>query len=207
MHFLITSGGTREYIDKVRFISNASSGRMGNALVRAAMGAGHKVTLITTQTTQRTPSGIKTIEVETAAQMFSAVKKNFGRCDCLIMAAAVSDYTPAKPAKGKIKKTDRPLAIRLKPTADILAWAGRSKKKNQIVVGFALEDKAVRSGAEKKLKDKKLDMVIANTPEAIGAEKLTVWIKVAGEKWSKTENVSKTAMARKIVRLTEKLAD
>ncbi|GAI09660.1 unnamed protein product, partial [marine sediment metagenome] len=105
MHILITAGGTREYLDPVRFISNASSGRMGYALARAALRAGHKVTLVTAPTAQRPPSQAKVIEVETAAQMFKAVKKHFEKCDCLIMAAAVADYTPASPAKTKIKKT------------------------------------------------------------------------------------------------------
>src|SRR4030067_1049023 len=105
MHFLITAGGTREYIDPVRFISNASSGKMGYALARAALKAGHKVTLVTAPTALREPSGAVVVTVETAGDMFEAVKEYFARCDCLIMAAAVADYTPARPAKVKIKKT------------------------------------------------------------------------------------------------------
>ncbi|MHC4361550.1 MAG: phosphopantothenoylcysteine decarboxylase domain-containing protein, partial [Planctomycetota bacterium] len=171
MHFLITAGGTREYIDPVRFISNASSGKMGFALARAALGAGHKVTLIAAPTMERPPGGGRIIKVESAAEMFEAVKEHFARCDCLIMAAAVSDYTPARQAKGKIKRTGRSLTIRLKPTADILKWAGKHKKvkgekakgRRQIVVGFALEDKRLRECAEKKQKEKKLDMIVANT--------------------------------------------
>jgi len=104
MRILITAGGTREYIDPVRFISNASSGRMGYALARAALKAGHTVTLVAAPTSQKPPSEAKLVNVETAAQMFDAVKKHFSRCDCLIMAAAVADYTPARPAKTKIKK-------------------------------------------------------------------------------------------------------
>ena len=104
MRILITAGGTREYIDPVRFITNASSGRMGYALVRAGLRASHKVTLITTPTNETHPGGAKIVEVETAAQMFEALKKNFDKCDCLIMAAAVADYTPVRTKKTKIKK-------------------------------------------------------------------------------------------------------
>ncbi len=199
MRILITAGGTREYIDPVRFISNASSGRMGYALARAALKAGHKVTLIAAPINQKPPSEAKVIEVETAAQMFEAVKKHFEKCDCLIMAAAVADYTPARLAKTKIKKSNKSLTIKFRPTTDILKWAGKHKKKNQIVVGFALEDKAVRSRAEKKLKEKNLDMIIANNYAAIGADKSTVQIKIAGRKWFKLSQANKVTIAKRIV--------
>ena len=128
MHFLITAGGTREHIDAVRFISNASSGRMGYALARGGLSAGHKVTLITAATSQKSPAGAKIIKVENAAEMFEAVKKYFSGCDCLIMAAAVADYTPVKPVKNKIKKSGKAISIKLKPTVDILKWAAINKK-------------------------------------------------------------------------------
>jgi phosphopantothenoylcysteine synthetase/decarboxylase len=207
MHFLITAGGTREYIDPVRFISNASSGKMGFALARAALEAGHKVTLIAAPTAERAPGGGKTIEVESAAEMFEAVKKHFARCDCLIMAAAVSDYTPVRQAKGKIKRADKSLTIRLKPTEDILKWAGAHKKRNQIVVGFALEDKDLRKRAEQKLKEKNLDMIVANTVAAIGAERSTVEIKGRGSKWVSAKEASKDAIARRIISLAEGLSE
>jgi len=205
MRILITAGGTREYIDPVRFISNASSGRMGYALAREALKAGHKVILVTTPTAQRPPSGAKVMKIETAAQMFEAVKQHFEKCDCLIMAAAVADYTPFKQVKSKIKKTDKPLNIKLKPTTDILKWAGKNKKKNQVVVGFALEDRAVRTRAEKKLKEKNLDMIITNTPAAIGADKSTVQIRTSGSGWIKIENATKITTAKRIIRLIQNL--
>jgi phosphopantothenoylcysteine synthetase/decarboxylase len=206
MRILITAGGTREYIDPVRFISNASSGRMGYALVRAALRAGHKVTLITTPTTQGLPSGAKVVEVETAAQMFEAVKKGFEICNCLIMAAAVSDYTPVRTSKTKIKKSNKSLILRLKPTADILKWAGKHKRKNQFVVGFALEDRNLRQNAEVKLKEKNLDMIIANTSAAIGAGKSTVQIKMPERKWLKFPTATKNTLATKIIREVESIS-
>ena len=221
MRILITAGGTREYIDPVRFISNASSGKMGYALACAALKAGHKVTLITAPTSQKPPSEAKLVNVETAAQMFEAVKKLWSWCDCLIMAAAVADYTPAHPVKAKIQKTGKPITIKLKPAADILKWAGKQKQlkcqrakhvlskaegaKGKIVVGFALEDKAIRVRAQKKLKDKNLDIIVANSPAAIGADKSNVQIKIPNSSWVKIENATKSATANKIIRLVEKL--
>ena len=132
MHFLITAGGTREYIDPVRFISNASTGKMGYALATAALKAGHKVTLITAPANLKPPKEAKTIHVVGADDMLKAVKKNFPKTDCLIMAAAVSDYKPARQSRIKIKKTSAELTIKLKPTTDILKWAGKNKTSDNI---------------------------------------------------------------------------
>ena len=206
MRILITAGGTREYIDPVRFISNASTGKMGYALARAALIAGHKVTLVTTlekSKIKKQKTEMRIIPVETASEMFDAVKKYFPRCDCLIMAAAVADYTPTRPAKTKTKRENKTLTIKLTPTPDIAKWAGNHKKKGQIVIGFALEDKALRNRAEKKLKEKRLDMIIANTTTAIGADKITIQIKTPERKWLKIPKASKTVLARKIVSLME----
>jgi phosphopantothenoylcysteine synthetase/decarboxylase len=205
MRILITAGGTREYIDPVRFVANASSGKMGYALARAAIRAGHKVTLITTPTAQRPPGNAKLVNVETAAQMFEAVKKHLELSDCLIMAAAVADYTPARPAGTKIRKTGKSITIKLKPTADILKWAASHKKKTQIVVGFALEDKALRARAQKKLKDKNLDMIVANSPAAIGADKSSFQIKFPNSSWLEIQNATKSVTANRIIQLVEKL--
>jgi phosphopantothenoylcysteine synthetase/decarboxylase len=213
MRTLITAGATREYIDPVRFISNASSGRMGYALVQAALKAGHKVTLITTvhrpstiepRATSHEPRAT-VVRVETASQMFDAVKRYFPRCDCLIMAAAVADYTPAYPAKTKIKKQNKPLTIKLKPTPDILKWAGTHKTMARVVVGFALEDKNLRPNAERKLRNKNLDMIIANTPAAIGKDRSAVQVKTLTGDWLKLPFARKEATAVRLVRLIERL--
>jgi len=204
MHFLITAGGTREYIDPVRFISNASSGKMGYALALAAIKAGHKVTLISASDLQ-SPVGVDFVGVDSAAEMFAAAKKFFTRCDCLIMAAAVSDYTPIKKSKIKIKKSKSDLVIKLKPTVDILKWAGKNKKGNQIVVGFALEDKNLRKNAEKKLVEKNLDMIIANNPSAIGDDEIDVDIKSPNKNWLKIRRQSKPAVAERTIRIIENI--
>jgi len=117
------------------------------------------------------------------------------------MAAAVSDYTPVTVRKTKIKKSDKQLTLKLKPTKDILAWAGKNKKKGQLVVGFALEDKNLRTNAEKKLRQKNLDMIIANLPDAISADKTMVQIKTPDGKWQILPEASKDMLAKKILEL------
>jgi phosphopantothenoylcysteine decarboxylase/phosphopantothenate--cysteine ligase len=199
LNILITAGGTREYIDPVRFISNASSGRMGYALAHAAIKAGHKVTLITAPTTLKVPKAAAVIDVVTSDEMFKAIKAEFSKCDCLIMAAAVSDYKSAAVSKTKLKKEQTVLSLNLKPTQDILKWASRHKTKNQILVGFALEDKNLLENAEKKLKTKKLDMIVANEPSAIGADKSTIHIKTTSDDWQTYKNISKSSSAAKIL--------
>jgi phosphopantothenoylcysteine decarboxylase/phosphopantothenate--cysteine ligase len=119
------------------------------------------------------------------------------------MTAAVSDYTPAKLARHKIKKSSGAITLKLKPTKDILKWAGTHKKQNQIVVGFALEDRDIKAGAERKLRDKNLDMIVANTPAAIGSQRCTVWIKKAGQKWRRFAEAPKRRVANRLIRLIE----
>jgi phosphopantothenoylcysteine synthetase/decarboxylase len=126
------------------------------------------------------------------------------------MAAAVADYTPAQPVKRKIGRTGKSLTIKLKPTADILKWAAANKKsemrrRGRLVVGFALADKDLRRNAEKKLKDKHLDMIIANTPDAIGSDKSTVHIKTPCSGWITNANIDKAISALKIIRMIENL--
>jgi len=197
LKFLITAGGTREYIDPVRFISNASSGQMGYALAQAAIDAGHSVVLVTAPTNLQEPKGAKIVRVETSGEMFEAVKCHYDNCDVLIMAAAVSDYAPVKVSKTKIKKSSRSLTITLKPTIDILSWAG-SKKQHQFVIGFALEDKAVLDRAAKKLEAKNADMIIANTPAAIGSARSQVTI-LSRDSILQLPMASKSATAKKLI--------
>jgi phosphopantothenoylcysteine decarboxylase/phosphopantothenate--cysteine ligase len=203
LHFLITAGGTREYLDPVRYISNASSGRMGYALARAALKAGHKVTLITAPTALTPPKGANVVDVVSAADMSAAVKKHFKSCDCLIMAAAVSDYTPVEKAKVKTKKEKGLLTLKLEPTEDILAWAGRNKKK-QFITGFALEDCDLKANAEKKLHSKNADMIIANTPAAISAESSCVYLKTPQSGWTKLQG-KKDRLAAMILKAIVKM--
>lgn len=154
---LVTAGGTREPLDPVRFIGNRSSGKMGHAVAEAARDRGADVTLITTASYNETV-GIKVISVSTAAQMRKAVKKETAATDALIMVAAVADYTPKDAALSKIKKDAAGLELELTRTVDILA----ESKGSFIKVGFAAESESMLKNAAKKLKDKGLDLIIAN---------------------------------------------
>jgi phosphopantothenoylcysteine decarboxylase / phosphopantothenate---cysteine ligase len=203
LNFLITAGGTREYIDPVRFISNASSGRMGYQLADVAKKKGHDVILITAPANLPLPRDIKAIKVESADDMFKAVKSRFERCDCLIMAAAVSDYKLVQTFNTKIKRSRGTITLKLKPTQDILKWAGSHNRRKQLVIGFALEDRDLKVSAERKMKEKNLDIIVANEPSAIGGEKSSVWIKSRGGNWKAIKNKAKAFTAGKIIQLAE----
>jgi len=141
MHFLITAGPTREYLDPVRYVSNASSGKMGYACAASAVRRGHRVTLISGPTACPSPAGVKVIPVVTSQEMRRAVMQVYPKCDCVIMTAAVSDYRPKHRSKTKIKSKQQSRVVELVRTNDILAELGQTKKK-QILIGFALEDNA-----------------------------------------------------------------
>jgi phosphopantothenoylcysteine decarboxylase/phosphopantothenate--cysteine ligase len=178
---------------------------MGYELARAAAAAGHKVALVSGPSCLPVPVGIRVVDVETSAEMFGEVRKRFGKSDCLIMAAAVSDYAPIRASKLKIKKSNRAITLKLKPTPDILKWAGSRKKRNQVVIGFALEDKNIRSNAERKLRQKDLDMIIANTPAAIGSDSCEVWVKGISSKWRRFPRVPKRTVARRLIVMIQSL--
>ncbi|MCX5751515.1 MAG: bifunctional phosphopantothenoylcysteine decarboxylase/phosphopantothenate--cysteine ligase CoaBC [Candidatus Saganbacteria bacterium] len=167
---LITAGGTREPLDPVRFIGNRSSGKMGFALAQAARTRGAKVTLISGPTHEPLPLDVELVKVETAAEMKAAVLERFKYADLLVMAAAVADYRPAKASPKKLKKVTERLQLLLERTEDILAAVKRLKTKKQKVVGFALETEDVLAGAAKKLKEKGLDLVVANDPSTFDGD-------------------------------------
>jgi phosphopantothenoylcysteine decarboxylase/phosphopantothenate--cysteine ligase len=159
---LVTSGPTREAIDPVRFISNRSSGRMGDAIARQAYLRGAEVTLVRGMSAEeKPPAGPVAVEVETAAEMAQAVKERFEKQDLLIMAAAVADWTSEKVSESKLKKKDGLPRIPWRKTEDILEWAGRNKKQ-QVVVGFALETTDHLKEAKRKLTAKKADLIALN---------------------------------------------
>jgi phosphopantothenoylcysteine decarboxylase/phosphopantothenate--cysteine ligase len=159
---LITAGPTREAIDAVRFLSNGSTGRMGYELAAAAARCGADVTLVTGPTHLHPPANVDVTRVTTAEEMYRACKKLSAKMDFVVGAAAVADYAPAVAAEGKIKKTGDALTIGLKPTRDIMAEIGAKKKKHQVVVGFAADTKNEVRNAKKKLREKNLDLIVAN---------------------------------------------
>jgi phosphopantothenoylcysteine decarboxylase/phosphopantothenate--cysteine ligase len=158
---LVSAGPTREYLDPVRFISNPSSGKMGYALARAARMRGAEVTLVSGKVTIKPPYGVKFIEVESAKHMFEQITGLARKMDCIVMSSAVSDFTPSKTSQQKIKKTAEHLDIQLDRTTDILSSVAKNKG-NTVIVGFAAETENVEQYAREKLKQKNMDMIIAN---------------------------------------------
>ena len=159
-NILITAGPTREKIDPVRFISNYSTGTFGYEIAQEAKRRGLSVTLVSGPTLLEAPRGVKLISVESARDMRRAVLASLGKADCVIMTAAVADWRCRYSVKRKMKK-NAAKSIELIENTDILAEIGRLKKE-KISVGFALETENLENNALKKLKDKNLDLIVAN---------------------------------------------
>ena len=159
---VVTAGPTREHFDPVRFISNPSSGKMGFAMAEAARNLGGDVTLLHGPVSLRPPHNISTRQFESAADLFELIQ-NLADADVIIMAAAVSDFTPAQKNDHKVKKDQASTDLTLKKTQDILAWLGERKKNGQILIGFAMETDNLIKNARKKLGKKNIDWIVANS--------------------------------------------
>ncbi len=165
---LITSGPTRQFIDPVRYLTNASSGRMGKALAEAALARGHEVVIISGPVEIDYPSRARVVPVISTEDMLTACAEEFAACDGLIGAAAPCDYRPVRVESHKIAKTGQPIDLHLIETDDVVATLG-AKKGGRWVVGFALETEDHRLRALAKLERKFCDLIISNGPEAISA--------------------------------------
>jgi phosphopantothenoylcysteine decarboxylase/phosphopantothenate--cysteine ligase len=165
---LITAGPNREPLDPVRYISNRSSGKMGYALARAALRRGAEVVLVSGPTALDAPGGARLISVLTAAEMRAAVLKEYAQCTAVIMAAAVSDYRVATISDRKMKRGKDTVEVRLEPNPDILKELGQNKN-GKWLVGFAAETEDLTANAQKKLREKDLDMVVANNVAEAGS--------------------------------------
>jgi phosphopantothenoylcysteine decarboxylase/phosphopantothenate--cysteine ligase len=167
---LVTAGPTYERIDPVRFIGNFSTGKMGIALAEALADKGAEVTLVLGPTHLQTyHTHVNTIRVESGAEMYEACAKAFPEASISIMAAAVADYRPETVAPEKIKKQDGALKLQLMKTTDILASLGKTKRPDQLLVGFALETENEHENALKKLKEKNADLIVLNSLKDEGA--------------------------------------
>ncbi len=164
---LVTAGPTREPIDAVRFISNPSSGKMGYTLAAAARDRGARVVLVSGPTSLEPPAGVQVIPVMTAAEMRTAVLDHAASANVVIMAAAVSDFRPAAPETRKTKKVNASLMLQLEQTEDILLSLGKEKG-GRLLVGFAAETDDLARHAREKLKQKNLDLIVANDIGAPG---------------------------------------
>lgn len=166
---LVTAGATRESIDPVRFITNHSSGKMGFAMAKAAMLRGAEVTVVAAHTEVEPPMFVDVVKVQSAEDMFNAVKSRMNDVDIIIKAAAVADYTPVTTADHKIKKSDDDMSISLKRTTDILKYIGENRRDGQVICGFSMETDNVIENSRKKLISKNCDMICANSLKKDGA--------------------------------------
>ncbi|HUY91908.1 MAG TPA: phosphopantothenoylcysteine decarboxylase [Pirellulales bacterium] len=166
---LITSGPTRQYLDPVRYLTNASSGRMGQALAEAMLAAGHRVTIVSGPVEIAYPPAAEVVNVVSTEEMLAACRELFPACDGLIGVAAPCDYRPVRVAEGKIQKTGQPLELHLIETPDVVATLGAEKRPGQWLVGFALETDDQRLRALAKLEKKSCELMVLNGPQAMHA--------------------------------------
>lgn len=199
-HILISCGPTRVYLDPIRFISNVSSGKMGRAFAAAAMRLGAEVVVVAGPTNIVFPKNITHVPVETNGEMQREMSRWFRWADIVIAAAAVVDFAPRNVARQKIKRTFSSLHLTLSPTIDIIKTLAQRKKKNQILVGFALETKNLLRNAQKKIHEKKLDYIIANQAyNNIGTDTARVTLIGCEGKMQSFDTAPKEVIARKVL--------
>lgn len=195
---LITSGPTRQYLDPVRYLTNASSGRMGAALAEAALELGHEIVVVTGPVEISYPARAAVVPVISTEEMMAAARQVFADCDGLIGAAAPCDYRPVRVEPSKIAKTGEPLHLNLIETDDIVATLG-AEKGARWVVGFALETEDHRLRALAKLERKQCDLMVSNGVEAMHSLDNQVEILDSAGNVLKQVSGSKLAVAREIL--------
>jgi phosphopantothenoylcysteine decarboxylase/phosphopantothenate--cysteine ligase len=199
--FLITAGPTREPIDPVRYLSNRSSGKMGYAIAASALEAGHEVILISGPVNLDPPPEARVVSVMTSDQMFDAVHRECNGCDVCVLCAAVADYKPANSSAQKIKKRNQVFSLELIPTRDILASLGEQDRQF-LLVGFAAETNNLEAYAQKKLREKNCDMIVANdvlTGMESGENEVIIFFRNGEQK--KLSRAPKTIIARELVKI------
>lgn len=209
MSVLITAGPTREWLDPVRFLSNASSGKMGYALAQAAYEAGARVTLVSGPVVLAAPRGVALVRVETAAEMAREVFRRAKSAGIIILCAAVADWTPVNRARHKMKKEAggrrrAKLMLTLKPTVDIAATVGKSLRPGQVLAGFAAETRHVLANARGKMRRKNFDMIVANDVSrpgtGFGSDRNEIIILNRDGTVERPRRATKLALARRIVK-------
>jgi len=210
MRVLVTAGPTREYIDSVRFLSNASSGRMGLAVAAAAARRGHQVTLLAGQGSSAwpgradVPDSLQTVPFTGVGDLLRELRGRFCACDALIMAAAVGDFRPERVHPGKLSRRGGPITLRLVPTEDVLATVAASKRGDQTVIAFAVEDgddDEIEARAREEGAEKNADFVVLNTPAAMRAEESRACILARDRVVLPWGRRSKKKLAEEIVKL------
>ena len=207
MRFLVTAGPTRELIDRVRYISNRSSGKMGYAIAEAALEAGHEVILISGPVHLEPPRGAKLVSVSTSDEMFDAVHRDADSCDVCVLCAAVADYKPAKVSPVKIKKRAGNLSLELVPTRDILDSLGHRQHRQFLLVGFAAETNDVEQNAARKLHAKNCDIMVANDARlGMESDENKLMILFRDGEMRKISRAPKKNLARELVKIFSEFA-
>ncbi len=204
MRVVITAGPTREHIDSVRFITNASSGKMGYAIAAAAAAAGHEVTLLAGPVSLAAPAGCTIVPFVSVDDLRKAMEKHFPACDALVMTAAVGDFRPEKLLPGKIRRADGPITIRLIPTEDVLAGVSKSRRAGQRIIGFAVEEGTpaeIEAKARCEMAAKGSDLTVVNTPAAMSADRSLACILSRDAVLLSWATRPKEELAREIVKL------
>ncbi len=200
---LITAGPTRQHLDPVRYLTNASSGRMGQALAAAAVDAGHEVIVVSGPVEVAYPPPCRVIDVISTEEMLAACQHEFPQCDGLIGVAAPCDYRPERVADQKIKKTGAPLVLHLVETPDIVATLALAKAPRQWVVGFALETEDARFRAITKMQKKSCDLMVLNGPAAMNSLENAVEVLDRGGEVIANFSASKSDVGRQLFALIE----
>jgi phosphopantothenoylcysteine synthetase/decarboxylase len=207
VRFVVTAGPTREAIDPVRFISNRSSGKMGYAIAEAALAKKHEVTLISRPAGIAPPRGAKNVSIITSDELHDAVHRAIRECDVLVMCAAVADYKPAAISARKMKKRKTVFALKLIPTRDILI--SLPKRRRYLVVGFAAETHDLTQNAQKKLRAKNCDAIVANdvsgSDTGMESDENEVTIFFRNGQSKKISRTSKKIIARELVKIIAKM--
>lgn len=202
MRILVTAGPTREYIDDVRFITNASSGRMGYVVAESGVSRGHEVDLITGPVAIEPPPGVGVINVKTALEMRDAVLERTPVTDALVMTAAVSDWRPIERFSGKLQKTND-MKLTLESNPDILRES-TERNPGMIAIGFALEVDMDAASANRKMEEKGADLIVLNSVAAIGSEESDFEVFSRGGTKVFSGRYTKAALAEMLIDLLEK---
>jgi phosphopantothenoylcysteine decarboxylase/phosphopantothenate--cysteine ligase len=200
---LLTAGPTRAYLDDVRYLTNASSGRMAKALAQAALARGHQVTIVSGPVQIAYPRKARVIPVVTTAEMLAAAVAELPKCDGVIAAAAPCDFEPARRAAGKIPRTGAGLTLKLGPTTDVIATLARRRRPGQWFVAFALEPGADPRRAFEKITAKQCDLIVVNDVMALEADATAVAVYDARHEHVGSKRASKRAVAGWLVRMIE----
>ena len=200
---LLTAGPTRAFIDDVRYLTNASSGRMAVALAAAALARGHEVTIVSGPVQVAYPRQARVVPVTTTAEMLSAALAELPSCDGVIAAAAPCDFEPLVQASGKIPRQGDGLTLKLRPTPDVIATLASQAPSDRWFVAFALEPGADPRRAFEKIEAKRCDLIVVNDLSAMEGQKTAVTVYDRRHEAVGSRAGTKRAVAGWLIRLLE----